>query len=230
MTSASKDPNLETFLFSAVHDMKNSIAVLAASMEHHLSQTDLTEHPIYRDMGLMFYEVKRMTGNLTHVLTLYKLGLSDFPFYLDEYSLEGFARDVLGFHTTLLHTMNISVDSEVEPDLVWAYDEYLMTNVISQAINNAMKYTKDQIRLVIKEVDGMLEIRVEDNGQGYPAKMLDCPVGDLHRGEFINSGTGLGLYFAAVVAKLHQNGGKVGHVRLENGGSLGGGCFVVCLP
>jgi hypothetical protein len=29
---------------------------------------------------------------------------------------------------------------------------------------------------------------------------------------------------------LHKNGGKRGYLMIENGGTLGGGCFVVRLP
>jgi len=222
--------DLETFLFSAVHDMKNSIAVLAASMEHHLSAADASGKEGYTDMGQMFYEVKRMNGNLTHILTLYKLGLSNFPFYVDEYPLISVANDVVSHHKTLLKTMGITLEIDFDPSLIWVYDEYLVSNVVSQALNNAMKYTRDKVRMLCREVDGMMEIRVEDNGPGYPQKMLDCPAGDLHRGEFLNSGTGLGLYFASVVANLHHQGNRRGRVYLENGGSLGGGCFVLSLP
>lgn len=228
--SVKENPDLETFLFSAVHDMKNSITVLAAAMERNLIHMDPEKQEIYRDMSNMFYEVKRMNGNLTHILTLYKLGIADFPFYLDEYSLSSLLQDVINYHEALLRSMKIHVEIQVPDDLVWVYDEYLVTNVISQALNNALKYTNGRVNLIAREAHGRLEIRVEDNGRGYPPAMLACPAGDLHRGEFRKSGTGLGLYFASVVANLHRQGSQHGQIRLENGGSLGGGCFVLCLP
>jgi two-component system sensor histidine kinase SenX3 len=47
---------------------------------------------------------------------------------------------------------------------------------------------------------------------------------------FATNSTGLGLYFSSEVAKMHRNRKLVGSVRLENGGVLGGGCFVLRLP
>jgi hypothetical protein len=47
---------------------------------------------------------------------------------------------------------------------------------------------------------------------------------------FETGSTGLGFYFADQVAKLHRNGGRCGTLSIENGGSMGGGCFVVKLP
>lgn len=42
--------------------------------------------------------------------------------------------------------------------------------------------------------------------------------------------TGLGFYFSARVAEMHKVADRVGSVRIENGGELGGACFVVRIP
>ena len=102
---------------------------------------------------------------------------------------------------------------------------HLVIGVLGHAINNAIDYTADTIRLAIATVDGCLELRVEDNGPGYPAAMLEA-------GASAMSGvsTGLGLYFSSDVAKMHKHRERHGALRLENGGSYGGGCFVLTLP
>ena len=47
---------------------------------------------------------------------------------------------------------------------------------------------------------------------------------------FLTNSSGLGLYFACEVAKMHKHRQRSGSVYLENGGVLGGGCFVLRLP
>ena len=42
--------------------------------------------------------------------------------------------------------------------------------------------------------------------------------------------TGLGLYFAARIAELHQRQARSGRIELRNGGLLGGGEFRIYLP
>jgi len=42
--------------------------------------------------------------------------------------------------------------------------------------------------------------------------------------------TGLGLYFAARIAELHERDGRRGRIELGNGGPLGGGEFRIYLP
>jgi len=50
------------------------------------------------------------------------------------------------------------------------------------------------------------------------------------RVNFFSGSTGLGFYFSAQVAHLHENQGRHGVLTIENGGVFGGGCFVVTLP
>ncbi|HEY1231004.1 MAG TPA: ATP-binding protein, partial [Ramlibacter sp.] len=89
-------------------------------------------------------------------------------------------------------------------------------------------------RLAIREIDGWLELRVEDNGPGYPPALLKA--GAIATREvaggvnFLTNSAGLGLYFSSEVAKMHRHRGRSGSLRLENGGAYGGGCFVLRLP
>jgi signal transduction histidine kinase len=102
--------------------------------------------------------------------------------------------------------------------------------VISHALNNATHYTKDKLLLSVKEEGGELVIRVEDNGSGYPSSVLEAGDAVSKGVDFASGSTGLGLYFSSMVAKLHKNCGKTGGIFLENGGNLGGSCFILRLP
>jgi two-component system sensor histidine kinase SenX3 len=141
---------------------------------------------------------------------------------------------VVCFERVLLDSRGITLDIDCAPDLVWHFDEDLIIGVVCHAINNAIHYTRDRIRLAIAEVDGSLEIRVEDNGTGYPAAMLEAGESAMrgnHAGvNFLTNSTGLGLYFSSEVAKMHKHRQRAGTLQLENGGAFGGGCFILRLP
>ena len=109
-------------------------------------------------------------------------------------------------------------------------DEELVGNVIGNAFSNAVRYTKDRVRLSARVEDGMLEIRIEDNGRGYTEEMLEQGRMASRPVDFDGGSTGLGLYFSSVIAQLHRNRGRAGQIRLENGGAFGGGCFILTLP
>src|SRR5450830_1080613 len=172
--------------------------------------------------------------SLMHLLALYKqVGRGEYPFDLQPLSVGHLVEQVVSGARVLLASRAIRLDTHFDPALVWHLDEDLIIGVLGHALNNAVNYTQDRIRLAISLVDGQLELRVEDNGAGYPEAMLaaGAPSGlDAGAINFRTNSTGLGLYFSRQVAQMHKHRERRGAVRLENGGSLGGGCFILTLP
>ncbi len=220
-------PDISAFLASAIHDMKNSIGILINFLETNIPElgSDTREKA-----APMLYEVKRVNDNLIQMLAIYKIGNQFYPFDLTENSINDFIREIVEQNKTLLDYSGIALDVDFDEELSWYFDYELISGVISHALNNATHYTKDKLRLSVKEEGGELVIRVEDNGSGYPNSVLEA--GDaVNKGvNFASGSTGLGLYFSSMVAKLHKNCGKTGGVFLENGGQFGGSCFILRLP
>ena len=221
---------IDTFRASSVHDMKNSISVLIGGLEKTLAEVDPALFPAGVDMAHMIYETRRINNNLIQLLTLYKTGHSLYPFDPQAQSVADELRLIGEQNRALAVSRSIAIELVADEDLYWEFDEDLIGGVIGNALNNAIHYTQDCIRLIASETDGMLEIRVEDNGKGYPQMMLDAGVEAMRGVDFLGGSTGLGLHFSAVAAKMHRNRGRSGEIKLENGGSLGGGCFILRLP
>lgn len=220
-------PDLSAFLASAVHDMKNSIGILINFLETNLPELapDAQEKA-----APMLYEVKRVNDNLIQMLAIYKIGNRFYPFDLVENSIGEFVREIAEQNKTLLEYSGITLDVDCDEGLTWYFDHELISGVICHALNNAMHYTKDRLRLSVKEEDGELVIRVEDNGSGYPSSVLEAGNAVSKGVNFSSGSTGLGLYFSSMVAKLHNNRGRAGGIFLENGGKFGGSCFIMRLP
>ncbi len=222
--------DMATFLASSAHDMKNSISLLIRGLEGILGTVDATSFAAYDDLAQMTYEAKRVNSNLIQLLTLYKIGQDIYPFDPQPVALGDFIDIIAAQSGELLKSQGVALEHACEPDLYWDFDEDLVTGIIGNAFNNAIHYTRDRVRLSAARVDGQLELRIEDNGGGYPRHMLD-ECADCMRGvDFAAGSTGLGLYFSAIVARMHRQRERCGEIRLENGGALGGGCFILRLP
>jgi signal transduction histidine kinase len=228
---------LSLFLASTAHDMKNSVSVLAGTLEKLLAGASASAETeaAYPQMAHMLYQTKRLNDNLIQLLALYKqVGKPDYPFDVQPLELGGFVEQLVASVRVLLDSRGIVLEAEYDPDLIWHFDEDLVIGVVGHAINNAVNYTSDKIRLAISVADGYLDIRIEDNGAGYPQPMLDAGEaamsGNRTGVNFLTNSTGLGLYFSSEVAKMHKHRGSSGSIRLENGGAYGGGCFVLRLP
>jgi two-component system sensor histidine kinase SenX3 len=227
------------FLASTAHDMKNSISVLSGTLERLLVDASPRTESAYPQMAHMLYQTKRLNDNLMQLLALYKqVGKPEYPFDVQPLELGQLVDQVVSLERVLLQSRGIQLEVDCDPRLIWHFDEDLIVGVLSHAINNAIHYTCDRVRLAIREQDGWLELRVEDNGPGYPPALLRA--GEIATREtaggvnFLTNSAGLGLYFSSEVAKMHRHRGRHGTLRLENGGNAAGtycgGCFILRLP
>lgn len=235
MDDSPSSNELFLFLASTAHDMKNSVSVLSGTLETLLADASPQTEKAYPQMAHMLYQTKRLNDNLIQLLALYKqVGKPGYPFDIHSLEISGLVEQVVAAERILLKSKGITLETDYDPTLIWHFDEDLIIGVVSHAINNAIHYTKDRVRLAIAKMGDCLEIRVEDNGSGYPAAMLEAGVSAMHGASagvnFLTNSTGLGLYFSSEVAKMHRHRDLGGTLRLENGGAYGGGCFVLRLP
>ncbi|HWJ93982.1 MAG TPA: HAMP domain-containing sensor histidine kinase [Telluria sp.] len=234
MDDTSSPNELFLFLASTAHDMKNSISVLSGTLEHMMAEAH-KDVPAYPQMGHMLYQTRRLSNQLMQLLALYKhVGKPEYPFDIQPLEAIEFAQQVAASEHIMLQARGLALEVDCDPQLVWHFDEDLIFGVVSHAIHNATNYTRTRIRLALAQVDGCLEIRVEDDGDGFPQAMLDAGVaamdGVTTGVNFLTNSAGLGLYFSSEVAKMHRHRGRHGTLRLENGGAYGGGCFILSLP
>ena len=227
-----EDISFTDFIASSIHDMKNSLNVQISGLEKialHLRQQGDTQK--FESLGVMIYQANRMNAHLIQILTLYKLGKSIYPIDIAENSVADLIEEVLLQNKSILDFKGITVSVDCAPHFYWYFDRDLVTGILINALNNAYNYTRDKIHLSAHKVGGFLELRVEDNGEGYPENLLLQDSVAANKGISFSSGsTGLGFYFSSQVAQLHKNGSKRGSLTIENGGTWGGGCFVVRLP
>jgi len=243
-------PELLMFLASTVHDMKNSIGVLSGTLENLIAggapppsaAADQAAHdqpghgqPQYEQLGQMLYQTRRLNDNLIQLLALYKeVGKPGYPFDPAAHRVSELVDQVKGQARILLQSRGVTLDVDFPAGAIWTFDEDLVIGVLVHAINNAIRYTRDRIRLGIRIDGDYLELRVEDNGGGFPPAILEAGADAMKTGvnkvNFLSNSSGLGLYFSSEVAKMHKHRQRHGGIALENGGALGGGCFILRLP
>ncbi len=217
---------------SSIHDMKNSVNVQINELEVIALQAQARgDLDAFKSLIGVIGQTHRMNANLIQLLTLYKLGKLIYPLDIAEQSVLDVIDEALLQTRFMLEFKGIQVEVDCEPDCYWYFDRDLITGVFLNAINNAFLYTRDKIRVSASIVNGLLLLRVEDNGSGYPDSMLRSEGIQTCKGvDFLKGVTGLGFYFSSQVARMHLYNGICGMLIIENGGAYGGGCFVVKLP
>ncbi len=222
--------DLSTLLASSIHDTKNSLGMVLNSLDELLEQAgpDGECRCPAEKVGQLQYEARRLNDNLIQLLTIYRLEKHHYSPDIREWAISDFMADTVALHGPLLEFRNVGLELRCPQELHGYFDRDLVAGVLNNAINNALRYTRDRLRLSVTEAQGGLRFSVEDNGSGFPQAMLVSGSGSAI--DFGAGRTGLGLYFSSLVAGFHRNGEHRGHIELTNGGELGGGRFSLYLP
>lgn len=216
-------------LGASMHDMKNSLCMLLQSMET-ISQSIEHTPQAQSEFAKIHYEVARVNSNLLQILALYREHNAQLPLNIEEHFLDDVIDELLAKNEMYITNKNISVECEIEQDLAWFFDADLISNLLNDILINALKYTSDQILICAKQVDDALVIEIHDNGDGYPESMLEKANNEMTSALLSQGRTGLGIYFANLIASAHINKDQKGYIQLANDGCFGGSRFTLILP
>lgn len=225
--------NFSDILASTLHDTKNSLGLLFNNLEGIIASCREEHCARHADFYALQYEIQRLNHSLIRLLSLYKAEKSQLTTNIDYHAIADFLDEVAVAHERLLASRDIRVVTECENGLFWAFDRNLIGGVLDNIINNAFRYARSMVKIRAFSENGYLIMQIEDDGTGYPPAMLI----NEHKEprfkqdiDFKTGSTGLGLYFALMVAAMHANQGKEGFISITNNTEHGGGVFSIYLP
>ncbi len=118
---------------------------------------------------------------------------------------------------------------DAKNDMIMA-DEVHFTNIINNLLDNAIKYSKENlcIKLSTQNVNSHFRIKIEDNGIGMNKETLHRIFEKFYRAHTGNihnvKGFGLGLSYVKTIVDAHK-----GKIKAES--TLGkGSCFTIDMP
>ena len=219
-----------TVLAAAVHDMKNSLCLMMQSIENLSQSMPETDHKTQQQLADIHYESNRLNTGLVQLLSMFRSELDALPVNIDEFFLDDLLDELVASNRHYAQQKGIKMEIAVDHDLSWYLDFDLVYMLLNDVLVNAMRYGKSAIKITASSTSEGLHIVVEDDGPGYPESMLDAQ--DIHMQDVqIREGrTGLGLFFARLIAGTHTSGNQRGSIVLSNGGLLGGSVFQLNLP
>jgi len=217
-------------LASSVHDMKNSVGMLLASLEVLIEDTPPVNDEQRKRFSTLHYEASRINGELIQLLSIYRMQNHFLPVHVDEHYLMDVFEEQAARNHMLAETKGIELTIECDDDLHWYFDNDLVGSVVNNILVNCMRYTDKRIYMSAEIANDTLCITIADDGPGYPTEMLNRPTGKVQEAEISKDATHLGLYFAECIATFHKQQERQGHIELSNGDPLGGGVFRLFLP
>jgi signal transduction histidine kinase len=115
-----------------------------------------------------------------------------------------------------------------EAPIMVELDPHRFRHVIDNLVSNALKYSTDDVDVVVETNNGSVVMEVRDRGIGIPPQELDSLFTRFGRASNARSkgisGSGIGLYVARKIVEVHR--GSIAVESRENEGST----FIVTLP
>ena len=147
-----------------------------------------------------------------------------------ENNLSSIIAESISLHQSLALKKEISVDNDLEENLMAIFDKKTISIAINNLINNAIKFTptKGHISVSAERINGCVHIYIKDTGVGISPDALKSlfkiEIAQSTPGTDSEPGTGLGLILCKEF--VEKNNGSI-HVTSEEGK---GSCFKVILP
>jgi two-component system OmpR family sensor kinase len=224
------------FMADASHELRTPVHVIRTATSVTLERSHRTEDE-YRDaLAIIDEQVRRLTRIVDDMFQLARaegarLTLQQHSFYLDELLNEtARAARLLGAKR------DIMVELPVLPESLFCGDEDLLRRMISNLLDNAIKFTPagGKVNVNLQQKNGTYFVSVSDTGPGIPGdaqhrvfeRFFRAAKGE-SRSNGLNgpgAGVGLGLSIAKSIAEAH--GGILSLAHSDSNGST----FVAALP
>ena len=203
------------FSYAMVHDMKSPLSSIIMGA-HFLHSGKVDDKPQIKEKyySIIEEEAEHLLALVNKLLTISKLENRKLILNKHEMDLEPIINDLME-KAKAKATKPIEVTTRLEVKQVMADEQYL-TEAIANLIDNAVKYSKDEIGIEIKtwDTDKHVLLKVRDNGIGMTKEEQQVIFDKFGRAAIHEknrtggvSGFGLGLNYVDQVMQAH--GGKV---------------------
>jgi heavy metal sensor kinase len=200
---------IRQFTSDASHELKTPLTVMRGELEIALSkQLKGTEY--MRIIASSLDEVIRLTNVVENLLELSRADAGNIKLNFEEKSLTRLLVDIIEDAYILADQNQIAVNSHVDPDIVFEFDQVKLHQAILNVIDNAIKYTPKYgtIYIELRKKANYAYITIADSGIGIPKNNLENIFDRFYRVDKSRSseikGTGLGLSIVNWIIKAHE--------------------------
>lgn len=196
-------------LFS--HDLKTPLAKIKAVVDRSLNDYSDTPPAIRENLKTVDRANEELSRLISDILKVTKMETMSIEAKKGVIDLNRIAQKAIERLTFQANEKNIEVVADLEPLFSMEGDEGLIEEVVTNLVENAIKYSPNNTRVVVRteETDGKVRVSVQDQGMGIAAEELPRVTSKFFRGRKAaegTKGTGLGLYLAKYFVELHSGG------------------------
>lgn len=224
------DTSRQEFVSNVSHELRTPITSMKVLADSLISQQDVPVELYQEFMSDIAEEIDREDKIITDLLALVKMDRTSADLNITEVDVNSLVELIMRRLRPIAQKRDVEVVYESVRPITAAVDEVKLTLVISNLVENAIKYNKEHgwVRVKLDADHQYFTVEVADSGIGIPEDSLEHIYERFYRVDKSRSkeigGTGLGLAITRSAILMHRGSIKVESIEGE------GTTFTIRIP
>ena len=200
----------KNFLMSVTHELKSPLASIKLLLQT-IQKRDLTKQQVHDFINKSLLDIERLDDMVENMLLASKIDNRSYTFPKAQFNLSALVDSVV--NRLQLNKCDLTqqlINAEIEPKIEITGDKFALTSVVTNLIENAIKYSGpcEVVDVKLYSRDSRIFLEVADHGIGIADAEKPRIFDRFYRvgsEETRNTkGTGLGLYIVKEVLNQHE--------------------------
>jgi signal transduction histidine kinase len=227
------DRTKSEFVSIASHQLRTPLTAIkgfiSLIMEGSYGKIDV---PVRNALNKVYLSNERLIQLVEDLLSISRIEAGRLEYQFHNCNVMDMVHDVADMFRLRANEAGLRLDVDIadNTDMHAVIDESKIREVLSNLLDNAIKYTKQGfVRVYVEKYDDKVCIMISDSGIGIPEDDIPCLFEKFSRGKDTNrlhaNGSGLGLYVGKQIVRAHG-----GNIRVLSEGVGKGSTFIIELP
>jgi len=200
----------KNFLMSVTHELKSPLASIKLLLQT-IQKRDLTKQQVHDFINKSLLDIERLDDMVENMLLASKIDNRSYTFPKAQFNLSALVDNVV--NRLQLNKCDLTqqlINAEIEPKIEITGDKFALTSVVTNLLENAIKYSGpcEVVDVKLYSKDSKIFLEVADHGIGIADNEKPRIFDRFYRvgsEETRNTkGTGLGLYIVKEVLNQHE--------------------------
>jgi len=189
------------------HELRTPVSVILTESQYSLEYADTLEEA-KDSFSVIQRQAKKMSELINQIMELSKIE-KQIIIPTKKINFSEIIEKILLDYKNLIDKKNIKISKEIEENIFIIGDKIMIERLLDNLLNNAMKFTKNEIKIKLYSENENCILEVEDNGIGMSEEFKNLIWGRFYqindsRNKKINKGFGLGLFLVSKIIEQHN--------------------------